>query len=130
MRDGTLKTLHYSISEIVPNSAYKPRRADERVGYFTTTYADLGQYQTEDTHVRYINRWHLEKADPKLKVSPVKNPIIFYIEYTTPIRYRRWVREGILMWNKAFEKIGLANAIEVYYQDAATGAHMEKDPED
>jgi hypothetical protein len=24
----------------------------------------------------------------------------------------------------------LANAIEVYYQDAATGAHMEKDPED
>jgi len=34
------------------------------------------------------------------------------------------------MWNKAFEKVGFANAIEVYYQDAATGAHMEKDPED
>ncbi len=130
MRDGTLKTLHYSISEIVPNPAFKPRRADERVGYFTTSYLDLGQYQTEDAHVRYINRWHLEKADPKLKVSPVKNPIIFYIEYTTPIRYRRWVREGILMWNKAFEKVGFANAIEVYYQDATTGAHMEKDPED
>jgi hypothetical protein len=40
------------------------------------------------------------------------------------------VREGVLMWNKAFEKVGIANAIEVYYQDAATGAHMEKDPED
>ena len=34
------------------------------------------------------------------------------------------------MWNKAYEKIGLADAIEVYYQDAVTGAHMEKDPED
>lgn len=130
MRDGTLKTLHYSISEIVPNAAYKPRKADERIGYFTTGFADLGQYQAENSRVRYINRWHLEKADPSLEVSPVKNPIIFYIESTTPIRYRRWVREGLLMWNQAFEKVGFANAIEVYYQDAATGAHMEKDPED
>jgi len=130
MRDGLLKSLHYSISEIKPNPAYKPRAADERVGYFTTSFADLGKYQAEENRVRYINRWQLEKADPKIKVSPPKNPIVFYIESTTPIRYRRWVREGVLMWNKAFEQVGIANAIEVYYQDAATGAHMEKDPED
>lgn len=130
MRDGVLKTLHYSISEITPNPAYKPRVADERVGYFTTAFMDLGKYQAEESRVRYINRWHLEKADPNLKVSPPKNPIVFYIESTTPIRYRRWVREGVLMWNKAYEKVGIANALEVYYQDAATGAHMEKDPED
>ena len=128
--NGVLKTLHYSISTIVPNKTYKPRLADQRVGYFTTSYSDLGKYVDEQKKIRYINRWHLEKADTKLKVSPVKNPIIFYIEHTTPVRYRRWVREGILMWNKAYEKIGLANAIEVYYQDATTGAHMEKDPED
>ena len=85
------------------------------MGYFTTSYSDLGKYTDEQKRTRYINRWHLEKADTKLKVSPVKNPIIFYIEHTTPVRYRRWVREGILMWNKAYEKIGLANAIEVYY---------------
>lgn len=130
MADGVLKTLHYSISEIVPNPVFKTRKADERVGYFTTSFADLGKYQGDESRVRYINRWHLEKADPQLKVSPPKDPIIFYIEHTTPIRYRRWVREGALMWNKAFEKVGFANAIEVYYQDAATKAHMEKDPED
>ena len=130
MSDGLLKTLHYSISEIAPNPAYKPRLADERVGFFTTSYSDLGKYQADESRVRYINRWHLEKADPSLKISPPKTPIVFYLESTTPIRYRRWVREGVLMWNKAFEKVGLANAIEVYYQDAATGAHMEKDPED
>ncbi len=130
MRDGLLKSLHYSISEIKPNPAYKARLADERVGYFTTTFSDLGKYQAEEDRVRYINRWHLEKADPKIQTSPPKNPIVFYIEHTTPIRYRRWVREGVLMWNKAFEQVGIANAIEVYYQDAATGAHMEKDPED
>jgi hypothetical protein len=130
MADGVLKTLHYSISEITPNPVYKTRKADERVGYFTTSYSDLGKYQGDESRTRFVNRWHLEKADPQLKVSPVKDPIIFYIEHTTPIRYRRWVREGALMWNKAFEKVGLANAIEVYYQDSNTRAHMEKDPED
>ncbi len=128
---GRLQTIHYSFSE-VPSATggYKPRAADERVGYFTTTYSDLSKYQEDDTRVRYINRWHLEKRDPKLKLSPPKAPIRFYIEHTTPVRYRRWVKEGIEHWNKAFEKVGLLDAIVVEYQDAETGAHMEKDPED
>jgi len=127
---GLLKTFHFSISEIKPNPSYKPRKADERIGYFTTGYNDLGKYEVNDVRTRYINRWHVEKADASLKVSPVKNPIIFYVEHTTPIRYRRWVREGVMMWNKAFEEIGLLNALEVRYQDQATNAHMEKHPED
>ena len=129
-QDGRLQTLHYSISEIPERGSYKPRKADERVGYFTTGYQDYGQFDKPDTRVRYITRWNLEKADPSLEISPPKNPIVFYIEHTTPVRYRRWVRKGILYWNKAFEKVGISNAIEVYYQDARSGAHMEKDPED
>lgn len=128
--DGRLQTLHYSISMIPEHSSYRPRAADERIGYFVTAYSDLGKYKEKETRVRYINRWHLEKADRTLEISPPKNPIVFYIEHTTPIRYRRWVREGILFWNKAFEKVGLSNAIEVYYQDAGSDSHMDKDPED
>jgi hypothetical protein len=128
--NGRLQTLYYSISEIPSNPGYKTRKADERVGYFTTGFNDYGQFKDPETRVRYINRWDLEKADKSLKVSPPKNPIVFYIEYTTPVRYRRWVREGILYWNQAFEKVGISNAIEVYYQDQESGAHMEKDPED
>jgi len=128
--NGRLQTLHYSISEIPENTGYKTRKADERVGYFTTGFEDYGQFKDPETRVRYINRWNLEKADKSLKVSPPKNPIVFYIEHTTPVRYRRWVREGLLFWNQAFEKVGISNAIEVYYQDKASGAHMEKDPED
>lgn len=127
---GTLQTLHYSFSVIPEKSNYKPRVADERVGFFTTAYSDLGKYADDETRVRYINRWHLEKADSNLQLGPPKEPIVFYIEHTTPIRYRRWVKEGILSWNKAFEKVGISDAIEVYYQDAGTGAHMDKDPED
>jgi hypothetical protein len=127
---GQLQTLHYSISEITPNSRYQPRKADERIGYFTTGYSDYGKYVTDDTRIRYINRWHLEKRDPSLKLSPPVKPITFVIEHTTPVRYRRWVKEGTLYWNKAYEKVGIVGAIEVLQQDAQTGAYMDKDPED
>ncbi|MDA1232760.1 MAG: DUF5117 domain-containing protein, partial [Planctomycetota bacterium] len=127
---GVLKILHYSISDIPDSTGFQPRVADSRVGFFTTTYIDLAKYNDRETHIRYINRWNLEKADSKLKLSPPKNPIVFYIEHSTPVRYRRWVREGILSWNKAFENVGISDAIEVYYQDAPSGAHMDKDPED
>ncbi|MDA7614265.1 zinc-dependent metalloprotease [Verrucomicrobiales bacterium] len=128
--NDTLKILHYSIKLIKPNKEYKPRKADERIGYFTTNYRDFGQFKPGTTRTRYINRWHLEKADKSLKLSPPKQPIVFYLEHTTPIRYRRWVADGVLAWNKAFENIGIVNAIEVRYQDAKSGQYMDLDPED
>lgn len=127
---GTLQTLHYSLSEVPENNGYKPRKADERVGYFTTAYTDLGIYNDEKVRTRFINRWRLEKRDPALKVSPPVKPIEFYIEHTTPVRYRRWVKQGIEYWNKAFESVGISDAIVVYYQDAQTGKYMDLDPED
>lgn len=127
---GTLRTFHYSISSLPENTGYKPREADQRVGYFTTSYIDLGKYSNESKYKRYINRWKIEKADPSLKLSPPKEPIVFYIDHTVPVRYRRFVRNGIEYWNEAFENIGISNALEVRQQDARTGAHMDKDPED
>ncbi len=127
---GRLQKVHYSISVLREDPSYKPRVADERVGFFTTVYRDLGKYNQKDKWVRYVNRWHVEKRDASLKMSPPKEPIIFYVENTTPVRYRHWLREGVLKWNKAFEKIGIRDAVEVYYQDAESGAHMDKDPED
>ncbi|MCC9657946.1 zinc-dependent metalloprotease [Rhodopirellula halodulae] len=128
---GRLQTLHYSFSEVPSSSSgYKPREADERVGFFVTSFSDLSKYQDDETRVRYINRWHLEKRDPKLKLSPPKEPIRFYVEHTAPVRYRRWIKQGVDYWNKAFEKVGIVDAIVIEYQDAVSKAHMEKDPED
>ncbi len=129
-RGGEFQILHYSISILPENTGYKPREADERVGYFTTNFKDLGKFGEDEKFVRYINRWNLEKADPKLKISPPKQPIVFYIEHTVPVRYRRFIRDGILYWNKAFEKVGISDAMEVQIQDKTTGANMDKDPED
>ncbi|MFT4540565.1 MAG: hypothetical protein ACI835_003016 [Planctomycetota bacterium] len=127
---GKLKTYHYSISKITANPSYEPREADLRVGYFTTVFKDLGKFQRDDIWNRRINRWHLEKADTSLSMSPPKEAITFYLEHTVPIRYRRYVKEGVLAWNEAFEKIGITDAVVVHYQDKSTGAHMDKDPED
>jgi hypothetical protein len=127
---GRLVSMHYSLSELPENKSYKPRDADSRVGFFNVYYRDLGRPGNDQPFTRYICRWQLEKADPSLSKSPPRQPIVWYIESTTPVRYRRFVREGILSWNKAFETCGIIDAVEVYQQDAETGAHMDKDPED
>jgi len=127
---GTMKKFHYSISKIEGTRGFKPRAADQRVGYFVTNYQDLGKFDWEDTTQRYINRWHIEKADKSLSMSPPKEPIVYYVEHTVPIRYRRFVKQGIEYWNEAFREIGIDGAIEVRYQDKSTGSHMDKDPED
>ena len=127
---GNLQTLYYSISEIPSSSGYKPRKADQRIGFFTTSYSDYGMYKEDQVEINYINRWHLEKRDSSLEVSPPKKAITFYLEHTTPVRYRRWVKAGVEYWNEAFEKVGISDAIVVHYQDKATGEHMDKDPED
>lgn len=130
LQAGNFGTISYSMRAVPKDTGYQPRVADHRIGYFTTTYKDIGDPSSEEPWVRYVNRWPLEKADSSLKMSPPKQPIVFYLEHTIPVRYRRWVRDGVLEWNKAFEKVGIVNAIEVYQQDAETGAHMDKDPED
>jgi hypothetical protein len=127
---GKLQTLHYSLSEVPEDTGYRPRKADQRVGYFVTNYTDLGSYDEDKKRVRYITRWRLEKRDPTLKVSPPVTPIRFYIEHTTPVRYRRWVKQGIEYWNKAFENVGFSDAIEVLYQDPRSPNTMDLDPED
>ncbi|HPC20939.1 MAG TPA: zinc-dependent metalloprotease [Phycisphaerae bacterium] len=124
------KTLvHYSFWKL-PRSDYQPRIADDRVGYFVTAHRDWSKSTDErDIFNRYIHRWHLVKRDPSLEMCEPRQPITFYIEKTVPVRYRRAVRDGILEWNKAFEKIGFVNAIEVR-QQTDDNEWKDLDPED
>lgn len=103
---------HYSIAAI-PVSGYTPRLADDRVGHFTTYYQDYSSLLPNDPYTRYVERWHLEKSEPAFDVSPPRKPIVFWLENTIPVEYRDAVREGVLMWNPAFERIGFKDAIVV-----------------
>jgi hypothetical protein len=49
-------------------------------------------------------------------MSTPKEPIIFWLEKTIPFKYRKPIRDGILAWNKAYEKAGFYDAIEVRQQ--------------
>ena len=104
--------VHFSISQLPTNNGYQSRLADERVGYFVTAHQDLSQFNRNDVFIRYIDRWHLEKENPDLDLSPPKEPIVFWIENTVPLDYREAIRDGILSWNKAFEAAGFKDAIE------------------
>lgn len=97
----------------LPDNGYRPRLADPRVGYFTVDHQDFTRDGKSDPITRYITRWHLEKADPKAALSPPKKPIVFWLDNAIPTEYRDAVRDGLLYWNKAFEKIGLKEAIVV-----------------
>jgi len=106
-------SVHFSISALPENNGYKPRPADDRIGYAYTKIFDFDSSELDGVELRYIHRWHLEKKDSKARVSEPKEPIVFWLENTIPPEYREPVREGVLLWNRAFEKAGFRNAIVV-----------------
>jgi Met-zincin/Domain of unknown function (DUF5117) len=112
---GITLVLHYSLCK-APDPGYHPRMADYRVGHFLNAVTDFSNPDPETNAKRMINRWRLEKANPKAKLSPPRKQITWYIEDNVPDEYRPYVQEGILEWNKAFEKIGFKDAIAVRWQ--------------
>lgn len=112
--------LRYSVSSL-PNTGYRPRLADDRVGHFLTIAKDYTNDNVYTRYIRYINRWHLEKKFPNQTVSVPKQPIVFWLENAIPHQYRPAIKQGVLLWNKAFETAGFQDAIEVRQQpDNAT----------
>ncbi len=116
---GVSVGIHYSISVLptLGSNGYKTREADDRVGYFMTVLKDFSTTPEDQHFVRYINRWDLRKKDSSVKFSPPMKPIRFYMERTVPVALRPTVKAGILEWNKAFEKLGFAGAVEVLQQE-------------
>jgi hypothetical protein len=103
-------TYHYSLSSL-PETDYKPRLADDRVGYFVTQYQDYTNLDTRTPYVRYIERWHLKKKNPDARISEPVEPIVFWIDNAVPAEFRDAIAEGIEFWNTSFEKIGFRSAI-------------------
>jgi len=102
--------FHFSLS-LLKESTYRPRREDFRVGYFRAINKDISKPFAIDPMNRYIKRWHLEKKFPDKKKSVVVKPVTYWISNNTPKEFRKLMIDAVLTWNKAFEKIGLLNAI-------------------
>ena len=48
----------------------------------------------------------------------MSKPLIFYIDTLFPKEYFQAVKEGILVWNTAFRKAGIRDALQVKYADS------------
>ncbi|MBG6082289.1 hypothetical protein IWX58_003976 [Rubrivivax gelatinosus] len=107
--------LHYSLAPL-PAEPMHARRADPRIGSFTTQSFDVAGELGSSPRQRWINRWRLEKRDPAAPLSEPVKPITFWIDRNVPLAWRDTVRDGILEWNKAFERIGFRDAIVVRQQ--------------
>ncbi|MEI6534371.1 MAG: zinc-dependent metalloprotease, partial [Verrucomicrobiaceae bacterium] len=109
----TIRVQHSLVA--MPENDYQPRFDDPRVGYFMTQLTD--QTSTEATPYRdFIHRWNLKKKDPAAAVSEPVEPIVWWIENTTPREFRETIRNSALLWNRSFEKTGFKNALVVNEQ--------------
>ena len=106
---------HYTFAKL-PSEPMRARPADERVGYFTTEVLDFTSDVPRVPVERYANHWRLEKKEPGAELSEPKQPIVFWLDRNIPVKYRESIKEGILEWNKAFERIGFKDAIRVEIQ--------------
>ncbi len=103
----------YTFANIMSTPGYVPRLADDRVGYWSEGHAIFDHDRQRETNRFYILRWDLQPSDPTQKLSPAKKPIVFYLDRSIPQEYRGAVRDGVLAWNSAFERIGISNAVQV-----------------
>ena len=116
--DGRSLFLGYTYNLAKLPEPMAARRADPRVGHFESQVWDFSSDTKFTAKTHYVNRWRLEKKDAAAAVSEPKEPIVFWIDRNVPAKYRPAVRDGILEWNKAFEKAGFKDAVVVKQQDA------------
>ncbi len=108
-------SFYYSFAKL-PDQLMTPRMADDRIGHFVSSHTDFTEDTLAKTKVHMVNRWRLEKKDPAAALSEPTEPITYWLDKNVPVKYRKSVADGILEWNKAFEKIGYKNAIVVKQQ--------------
>lgn len=107
--------VQHTFLEVPENNGYRARHDDPRVGYFSEEVND----QTSISAVPFkdkIHRWNLVKKDPAAALSEPVEPIVWYVENTTPKEYRDIIVEAGLKWNEAFEKAGFKNAVQMRIQ--------------
>ena len=117
-RANRSRTFSFQINHsfiVLPENPMPIRYEDERVGWFSLSKIDYSSDALKSDEYSIVRRWRLEPKDKDayLKgelVEPVK-PIVYYLDPATPLKWRKYFKQGIEDWNTAFEKAGFKNAI-------------------
>jgi hypothetical protein len=102
---------------MLPAVPMQGRYADDRVGYFSTSFIDFDMNPQGVKRLAFAERWRLEPRKEDLEkynrgelVEPEK-PIVIYIDPQTPAKWIPFLIQGINDWKGAFERAGFKNAI-------------------
>tara|TARA_B100000780_G_scaffold74498_1_gene50094 strand:+ start:2237 stop:4687 length:2451 start_codon:yes stop_codon:yes gene_type:complete len=127
---GTISLEINNSMILLPKIPMQKRYFDQRVGWFARSQVDYGLDVQESKSLKYLDRWRLEVKDEDLEkfkngelVTP-KKQIVYYIDRATPVKWRKYLKQGIEDWQVAFEEAGFKNAIIA--KDPPT---KEEDPE-
>lgn len=111
-------TIEMNVSMILlPEKPMRKRLFDSRVGFFANGYTVYGEESQRADREVFAVRWRLEPKPEdveKMKrgelVEPIK-PIVYYIDPATPVKWRKYLKQGVEDWQVAFEQAGFKNAI-------------------
>ncbi len=117
-RANRSKTFSFQINHsfiALPKDPMPVRYYDERVGWFNIDKINYSSKALKADNYRVVRKWRLEPKDLKAYsegalVEPIK-PIVYYLDPATPLKWRKYFKQGIEDWNTAFEKAGFKNAI-------------------
>jgi hypothetical protein len=113
---------------LLPEDPMTPRPWDWRVGFFRVVQTDYGSEAQRAAESRYITRYRLEPSDTAAfergeLVEPAE-PIVYYVDSSTPVQWRQCIAQGVEDWQEAFEAAGFRNAIQ-----ARQAPTPEEDPD-
>jgi hypothetical protein len=97
----------------LPDAAFRPREADPRVGYFGVSFKDYATSMQGQLEKTWASRHRLERVNPNDPKSPIKNPIVYYVDRGIPEPLRTATLEGVAFWTEAFDRAGLTGGFKV-----------------
>ena len=117
-RSNRSKTFSFQVNHsfiALPKDPMPIRYHDERVGWFSINKTNYSSEELKADSYRIVRRWRLEPKDKAAYangelVEPIQ-PIVYYLDPATPLKWRKYFKMGIEDWNSAFEKAGFKNAI-------------------
>ena len=115
-KDVTMRVTRSMLLLPEEGEMMRRRLADPRVGYFVSSEEWVSPRVDRMERRYFMHRWDVRLRDMEAwergELVEVERPIVFYVDSMFPEAWKESVREGILVWNRAFEAIGLKGAVE------------------
>lgn len=124
--------MHRSLF-VLPDDPMPKRYQDNRVGYFSELQNLYSSDKDRVEQRSFIRRWRVEPRPEdrdryfRGELVEPQRKIVFYVDSAFPAKWRQTIKDGILVWNKAFEAAGFKHVIEARDYPAADSLF---DPDD